>query len=478
LTRSQASSPLLASIEHYRARGGGCFACCRAIDSRLAKKSTTCEKARLRATAGLEIPRDMPALNQGRLNMAVVTAATGACDWKQAHEHLVRLAKSRAGLELEEGKWLLAAQRAGTHQHLGYGSVLEYAERLFGHAPRLTHEKLRVAAALERLPELEQALASGELTWSAVRELTRVATPETERVWREHVRCKTVREVEKLVSGRRPGSLPTDPAEAGLERHVLRFEVSGEVLATFREALAEVRRKSGGPLDDDAALLLMARQVLSGTGDGTRDAGKASYQVALTLCEGCRLATQTGHGEPVTVSEDLVATAECDAQLVPLPQVGERTRRARATQTIPPAQRRAVLRRDHGRCQAPGCRHAAFVDLHHLQHRVAGGPHEHDNLVTLCGAHHRALHHGALRIEGCISTGLRFFHADGRPYGAPPTSSDFDLRARVVKALRGLGFAEREAQRAVVDAETHVGSDATLEHLLRAALEVLTPRAS
>jgi RuvA, C-terminal domain len=391
------------------------------------------------------------------------------------------LAKSRAGLELEEGKWLLAAQRAGTHQHLGYGSVLEYAERLFGHAPRLTHEKLRVAAALERLPETEQALASGELTWSAVRELTRVATPETERAWLDHVRCKTVREVEKLVSGRRPGSLPTDPAEAGMERHVLRFEVSGEVLATFREALAEIRRQSGGPLDDDAALLLMARQVLvgTGTGDGTRDAGKASYQVALTLCEGCRLATQTGHGEPVPVSEDLVATAECDAQLVPLPHVETRKHRARATQTIPPAQRRAVVRRDHGRCQAPGCRHAVFVDLHHLQHRVAGGPHEQDNLVTLCGAHHRALHHGALRIEGRVSTGLRFFHADGRPYGAPPTSNGgFDLRARVVSALRGLGFAEREAQRAVADAETHVGSDATLERLLRAALEVLTPRAS
>jgi hypothetical protein len=290
--------------------------------------------------------------------MAVDTRAAGASDWKQAHEQLVRLAKSRAGLELEEGRWLLAAQRAGTHRHLGYGSVLEYAERLFGHAPRLTHEKLRVAAALERLPELEQALSAGELTWSAVRELTRVATPETERAWLEHVRCKTVREVEKLVSGRRPGSLPTDPAEAGLERHVLRFEVSGEVLATFREALAEVRRQSGGPLDDDAALLLMARQVLAGTGTGTgtgtgddtRDAGRASYQVALTLCEGCRLATQTGHGEPVTVSEDLMATAECDAQLVPLPHVGARTHRARATQTIPPAQRRAVVRRDHGRC--------------------------------------------------------------------------------------------------------------------------------
>jgi Holliday junction resolvasome RuvABC DNA-binding subunit len=50
--------------------------------------------------------------------------------------------------------------------------------------------------------------------------------------------------------------------------------------------------------------------------------------------------------------------------------------------------------------------------------------------------------------------------------------------AKLSNALRGLGFAERDAQRAVADAETHVGTDATLEQLLRAALEVLTPRAS
>jgi hypothetical protein len=45
---------------------------------------------------------------------------------------------------------------------------------------------------------------------------------------------------------------------------VLRFEISGEVLASMREALARIRRDAGEPLDDDAALLLMARAVLEG----------------------------------------------------------------------------------------------------------------------------------------------------------------------------------------------------------------------
>src|ERR1051325_8200901 len=55
--------------------------------------------------------------------------------WQRAHEELVRLAKKRAGLDFEEGRWLLAAFRSGTHVRLGYGSFLEYTQRLFGYGP-------------------------------------------------------------------------------------------------------------------------------------------------------------------------------------------------------------------------------------------------------------------------------------------------------------------------------------------------------
>ena len=71
--------------------------------------------------------------------------------WQQAHEALVRLAKARAGLDFDEGERLLEALRARTHERLGFGSFVEYVERLFGYAPRLTHDKLRVAEALEEL---------------------------------------------------------------------------------------------------------------------------------------------------------------------------------------------------------------------------------------------------------------------------------------------------------------------------------------
>jgi hypothetical protein len=412
-------------------------------------------------------------------------------DWKIAHEQLLRLAKHRSGLDLEEGSWLLRAYRAGAHVRLGYGSFAEYIERVLGYAPRLTHDKLRVAEALEVLPEMPKALRSGELQWSAARELTRVATAATEREWLAAARGRTVRDVERLVSGHAMGSRPQDPINPAARRHVLRFEVSGETLAAFRDAAAKLRRDSGGPLDDDAMLLLMARHVLG----GPKDEGRSSYQVALTVCESCRKGQQHAHGELVDASPEALEMASCDGQHLGSTHVGHPTR---ATQDVAPAVRRLVLRRDHGQCVFPGCRHSVFVDLHHIDYRINGGDHEPDNLVTVCAAHHRAIHRGDVLLVGPVSSGLRFYHADGTEYGglssepqqevtrsAQPATAripDVGRRRRMAsRALLRLGFGQRETEIAIDEASTHVGHDGTLEALLRYALKVLTgdlPQAS
>ena len=189
---------------------------------------------------------------------AIALKLDGAA-WQEAHETLVRLATERAGLDFEEGRWLLRAHRAGAHLRLGCGSFYEYTERLFGYGPRLTQEKLRVAEALEELPETAAELQTGSICFSVAREVTRVTTPSTEREWLEAARGRTVREVEHLVSGHRPGSLPDDVPDPQLKRHVLRLELSGDTFATFREAMAKIRRDAGESLDDDAAILLFCR---------------------------------------------------------------------------------------------------------------------------------------------------------------------------------------------------------------------------
>jgi hypothetical protein len=413
-------------------------------------------------------------------------AGSVALDWQHAHAELLRLAHTRAALDWEEGRCLLCALRAGSHLRLGYGSFAEYIERVFGYSPRWTGEKLRVAEALEDLPETAQALRDALLSWSAVRELTRVATPKTESEWIEAARDRTVREVEHLVSGHRPGDGPNDAADRALRRHVLRFEVSAETAATLREAQAKLRREAGHPLDDDAVLLLMARGALG----GPTDEGRASYQVALTVCEACGRGYQQAKGELIEVGPEVVEMAECDAQHIGSTHAGnthaggehdcddDRTthRPARAKQSIPPAVRRQVMRRDSGRCKVTGCRQAVYVDIHHIDPRADGGTHESDNLTVICSAHHRAQHRGQLIIEGRVSTGLRFLHADGSPYGGKVSPCGAEARQQAFRALRGLGFRETETRRALDRVVTHVGAEATTETIVRQALRELTHR--
>jgi len=59
---------------------------------------------------------------------------------------------------------------------------------------------LRVARALGELPVLTNMLERGDLSYSAVRELTRVATPGTERAWCDAAQGKNLRQIEELVA--------------------------------------------------------------------------------------------------------------------------------------------------------------------------------------------------------------------------------------------------------------------------------------
>ncbi len=383
-------------------------------------------------------------------------------------------------MDAEEGRWLLCALRNATHVHLGFANFSQYVEHLLGYRPRSTEQKLRVAEALEELPGTRRALEAGELNWSVVRELTRVARPETEQIWLEAARNRSARQVEDLVSGKLPGDLPDSTSNDDLRRHALHFEVSGETLALFREAIAKLRRSSDEPLDEETALMMMARHVLG----GPTDAGRASYQVSMTVCQHCGKGWQQGSGELVEVAPEIVEMGRCDQQDIgPVASAhvgGEPAKEGktrRATQDIPPSVRREVMHRDGGRCCVPGCRNATWVDLHHIKPRSEGGEHSADNLICLCGAHHRAAHRGQLVIVGLVSTGLTFLRSDGTPYGQAlaklPDSSDF--RDNIGRSLCGMGFSQADVRRVL--AKIRFGNTADAEEktrVLREALALLT----
>ncbi|QUQ62479.1 HNH endonuclease signature motif containing protein [Kutzneria sp. CA-103260] len=71
----------------------------------------------------------------------------------------------------------------------------------------------------------------------------------------------------------------------------------------------------------------------------------------------------------------------------------------RATRTIPTQIRRALIIRDRG-CAFPGChRRPRQCHAHHVIHWADGGPTSIDNLVLLCGQHHRLIHHSHWSVK-------------------------------------------------------------------------------
>src|SRR4051812_6562173 len=144
-------------------------------------------------------------------------------------------------------------------------SALDYMERVLGYGPRSAQERLRVARALGALPQLTAALTQGEFPFSAVRELTRVATPATEAAWCEAATGKNLRQIEELVADHRPGDRPDDPGDPEARTHVVRFELSAETFALLRQARAVLDDEHGSHLPDDQFVAALCGAVIDGT---------------------------------------------------------------------------------------------------------------------------------------------------------------------------------------------------------------------
>ena len=92
--------------------------------------------------------------------------------------------------EFDEAELALQQGFLNTAQWLGY---------YLGLGPNAAREKVRVARALVDLPEIERAYANGELSFSKVRALTRVARPDNEACLLDMARAATAQQVERIV---------------------------------------------------------------------------------------------------------------------------------------------------------------------------------------------------------------------------------------------------------------------------------------
>jgi hypothetical protein len=395
-----------------------------------------------------------------------VDVASGRAAWRDLDRQFRSLAKRRGALEHEELALIREANAVQLWRELGMVSIREYLERRMGYTPGVASERVRVAEALEAMPALEQAHAAGELSYSAVREITRIATRRTERAWLAACRGKTVKEIIELLAEREPGDRPESPRKPDLRMKDKTMKVPPHVEAILRQCRAKLESEMGERVAEHEVLEAMGFAFLRG--EATT---KAPVQIAISVCPSCKVARQNGAGVEIAISPAAFGRAACDAQWLGNVD-GER---ARAVQDVTPAARTFVFARDKHRCRVPGCRSARNLEIHHIVHREDGGSHEPGNLVLLCGGHHDAHHDGRLIIRGTADAlevtrlddeAVETFHVES-PEEKMSEVTAFQNDA--VLALKTLGFKKDVAARAVRDAieqdEPH-----DLEALIKAAL--------
>jgi hypothetical protein len=372
---------------------------------------------------------------------SAVSAAAWEAEWKAVDRRLREHAQHRSALDAVEAFDLLRAEQMKLYVFFGFVSHYEYMERVLGYRPHTARERMRVARALATLPEISLALARGGLSYSAVRELTRVATAETEAAWLAASEGLVTNQIESLVARHRPGDHPDDPADPELRTRAVRLALPPEVYALWRQARMVVAEACGTEITDADFVETLCRNAIA-PGSG---ADGPVHQIAYKQCPDCRYVTQNGAGREIDVGPEVIERASCDAKLVGSLDAATPER---ATTTVTPRLRERVFARDSARCTVPGCRSARNLEAHHIIEQARGGPHTLSNLTLLCSGHHAALHAGRLTLRGQAPYELQFRWTDPPPI---PVGLDPRTRAQLIEhRLRAIfGEPDREAGRTI-----------------------------
>ncbi len=334
----------------------------------------------------------------------------------------------------EEGRWE------------GFRSCAHWLSWRTGISMGPAREKIRVARRLPTLPLISEALARGEVSYSKVRAMTRVATPDNEAELLGFARDGTTAHVERLVREWRRLDQGIDAQAARAERRGLSlwltddgsYEVRGrlspEVGALLRKAL-EVAEDRLYRAEREAGIegrTSRTQRRADALGLWLEERAKPQVQLVVHSFEGGGRDLQEGEVAGPLVTEDGARVpAEtssrlcCDAEVVPIARgadgsvldVGRRRR------TVGWRLRKALEARDGG-CRFPGCGSRMRNHAHHITPWAAGGETAMDNLVLLCPFHHRAVHEGGWRVEMDELGVPRFFNPLGVPVPVVPESPE------------------------------------------------------
>lgn len=301
--------------------------------------------------------------------------------------------------------------------------------------PVTAREHLRVARCLARMPAIREAFATGSVSYSKVRAITRVATEEDEQDWvatavalpaakltRLTGRCKTITTQEERAPSKQQ-SLAWSHDDNGMLVVVVRLtpEAGAEFVAAIERQQAVGHPQpvdsaeatgQGEPVD---ALLELVHGATEPVEPGLVSATQPEVVLHVTAGDlGAERPSRRHLSNDKAVGPAAARRLACDPILTALLHAGDGRvidvgRRHRlVTQRL----RRAVYERDMNCCAFPGCANSRWLDVHHIVHWEDGGHTDLDNLLLLCGTHHRAHHADTFSIH-LVDGSPRFERPDG-----------------------------------------------------------------
>jgi hypothetical protein len=368
---------------------------------------------------------------------------------------------------------LIEIDRTGAWQHDGARDATHWVQMRYGVSTWKAHRWLVAASALESLPHLSDALVSGELGMDKVVELARYATPETERgliAWATSVSPGAIRRRAELESRRSPEAVAAQDDERRLRwwltdegrRMELMAELpaaDGAVVAAAIERVADAlpeipgedRRTSLEARRADALVALCCggsrferRGELAPAAPSARAAQERSPERSRARRVRPRIvvhvpidAFRNGDAADASRAEihvngapsidagvidgPILRRLACDAELQALieDRRGEPLHLGRVRRE-PTAEIVRVVRQRDRECRFPGCGARRFTEAHHIVWWARGGATDVDNLVLLCGFHHRLVHEHGWSIDRSGGD-VRWRRPDGLPYLAGPS---------------------------------------------------------
>lgn len=308
--------------------------------------------------------------------------------------------------------------------------VASWLEFDLGFDPKNARSWVRIASALPTLPETSRAFSDGRISSDELRILCRYATADNESdllaIAAETGVADLARAIRDFLDTPQPvrkndrdhGWLRTQWSD---DESVLavRGEIPGvdgllvETALMRLAAQVPVDEHTGLYRDHDVRQAEALVQLASHATAADADHDRATLVVHFDVAGG----RTSGHiGERLIDRAELLRIA-CDSRLQPAidDPTGVTVGVGRTTRKIPAWLRRLVDARDGG-CRFPGCGRTRWTHAHHIVHWANGGPTNLDNLVTLCGFHHRLIHRKNWLIVGNPAGTLRFIDQWGTVY--------------------------------------------------------------